>query len=266
MHLDEMIPPVIPQGRTVALYSGGVDSYCMAYLCKPDELLYVHLGGAYGNAEWGNLSMPAGLAGVHLRHLRLPSIGMFEQRDTKVIPGRNAMLCLLAANFGDRILMGSVDSSTGKDKDQGFAGRMTELLGYMYQPQRWLPEGRDVCVQLPVYHLTKTQLVGMVLAAGHDGADLAAATFSCYAPKLDGENGGWKACGQCPPCGRKWMAFTVYGVDVGFDGREAIRMYYDEWRDLRSRKVGRSEQFISDMLHAWHGERLPLPVGLNVVQ
>lgn len=251
----------------MALYSGGVDSYCMSYLCKPDELLYVHMGGAYGTAEWQNLTTPAGLPGVPLRTVTFHALGMFEQRDSKVIPGRNAMLCLLAANYGDRILMGSVDSSTGKDKDPGFASQMTELLAYINQPQRWLPNGRDVSVHLPVYHLTKTQLVGMCLAAGHDADELARNTFSCYQPQNHSGDGKWRACGVCPPCGRKWMAFTVYGVDVGFDGREAIRTYYEEWRELRSRKVGRSEQFISDMLHAWHGEHLPWPMsaGLDVL-
>lgn len=268
MQQPATIPAIHPEGRTVALYSGGVDSYCMAYLCKPDELLYVHMAGAYGAAEWAKLTIPPGVL-APVRSLRFRDLSTFERHD-RVIPGRNIILCTLAANYGDRILMGSVDSSTGKDKDAAFAAHMTELLQYTHQPQRWLPQGRDVSVHLPVYHLTKTQLVGMTIAAGHDGDELAAATFSCYNPQDDdhGLHGPskWRACGVCPPCGRKWMAFTVYGIDVGFDGREAIRTYYEEWRDLRSRNVGRSEQFISDMLHAWHGETLPLPMGLTVVE
>lgn len=264
-------PEVPPTGTTVALYSGGVDSYCMAVLLNPDVLLYVQMGGAYGAAEAANLHVPPGM---ETRISIVPfDLGSYELPDSKVIPGRNAILAVLASNYGDRIQMGSVDSSTGHDKDLIFAARLNDLFRWMYQPARWLTAGRNVQLELPVYHLTKTELVGQVLAAGHDGQLLAQRTFSCYnpvaepvfdtAPAVGGDyvmlrSTRFVPCGKCPPCGRKWMAFSVYGIDVGFDGHEAIKHYWEEV----TQGVGpqRSAQFGRDVVDAWKGRRRDLPV------
>lgn len=191
-------------------------------------------------------------------------LGRFELPDSKVIPGRNATLALLASNYGDDILMGSVDSSTGHDKDGEFAYRLNNLFDWMYQRSRWLPNGRKIRLRLPVYDLTKTELVGQVLARGHDGDQLAGRTFSCYEPRRHSHPGSdWvEPCGQCGPCGRKWMAFTVYGVDVGYDGREALRPYINELekvKDDNGTPPGRSKQFVLDLLDAWDGNKREVP-------
>lgn len=240
----------VSRGTSVALYSGGVDSYCMAYLCEPEILLHVLMAGRYGLQERTALETPPGME-PRLECVDLSDLGLFELANSKVIPGRNAALALVASNYSDEILMGSVDSSTGHDKDEGFAARMNGLFDWMYQPARWLPEGRKVRLRLPLYGLTKTQLVGQVLARGHDGQELADRTFSCYEPS------GVHPCGRCPPCGRKWMAFSVYGIEVGYRGRMAIEHYYREWRSGRG--FQRSAQFTQDMLDAWNGTPRPLP-------
>lgn len=232
--------------KAVALYSGGVDSYCMSCICQPDVLLNVMMGGRYGESERRRLHAPAGME-ERLVTVDLPAMGAWELPGSMVIPGRNAILALVGANYGDLILMASVDSSTGNDKDPEFCDRMNALFDHIFAPQRWLAFGRAVRVDVPVYHLTKTELVGAAIAAGHPAQEIADRTFSCYQPEGD------DPCGVCPPCGRKWAALSVYGADVGFDGREAIRPYLEEL--AHGNPAGRSEQFQRDIIDAWNGYR-----------
>ncbi|WP_306358779.1 MULTISPECIES: 7-cyano-7-deazaguanine synthase [unclassified Nocardia] len=239
-------PPLARWDNAVALYSGGVDSYCMTHLYQPDVLLNVSMGGRYGHTETQRLCLPPGYEPAQLRSVNAFAVGRYEDPDSKIIPGRNAMLGLYALQYGDNILMGSVAGSTGNDKDQEFADRFNHLCDHMFAPQRWLPDGRRVRMILPVKDVTKTQLVGAVLATGHDPELLARNTFSCYEPDRHD-----LPCGKCPACGRKWAAFTVWGVPVGFDGREAFRPYWDEVCDGRADHRG--DQFRLDVVDAWHG-------------
>ena len=235
---------------TVALYSGGVDSYCMSCLCDPDILLYVFMGGRYGDLELRRLKCPPGMDD-RLKVIYMPTIGTWEIPGSLVIPGRNAMLALAGANYGDLILMASVDSSTGNDKDPEFCARMNALFEHMFAPQRWLAWGRAVKLDVPVYTLTKTELVGATIAAGHPAQEIADNTFSCYAPEFG------KVCGKCPPCGRKWASLSVYGADVGYDGHDAIKHYVDELKD--NNPANRSQRFIQDLMDAWLEKRRPVP-------
>lgn len=238
-------PPLTQWPSSVALYSGGVDSYCMSYLHNPDVLLHVNMGGRYGEAETRHMATPPGLED-RLETIHAPILGTYEHSDTKIIPGRNAMLALLATQYGDNILMGSVAASTGNDKDQEFADRFNHMCDHMLAPQRWLPNGRTVRLILPVKHITKTRLVGATLAAGHDPQLLVHNTFSCYEPTTNHQ-----ACGTCPPCGRRWAAFTVWGLDVGFNARPALQPYVDEIR--AGHTAHRSPQFVADVTDAWNG-------------
>jgi hypothetical protein len=222
----------------------------MSCLCDPDILLYVLMGGRYGDLELSELRTPPGMED-RLTVVPMPTIGMWELPGSLVIPGRNAMLALAACNYGEVILMASVDSSTGNDKDPEFCARMNHLFEHMFAPQRWLPCGKVVALDVPVFHLTKTELVGVTIAHGHPAQEIADNTFSCYQPVRH------KVCGRCPPCGRKWAALSVYGADVGYDGRDAIRHYVEEIK--HGNPAQRSERFINDTLDAWNGRRREVP-------
>jgi 7-cyano-7-deazaguanine synthase in queuosine biosynthesis len=237
-------PGLIP-AESCLLYSGGVDSYCCALLTQPEVLLYAKMAGRYGTAEFARLKIPPGMEDRFVS-IDLRQLGEWELSNSKVIPGRNAMLALAGANYADEIQMASVDSSTGNDKDPEFVGRLNHMFEYIFAPQRWLPNGRHVRMTLPVYHLTKAELVGECLRQGYDGQEISDRTFSCYEPHRN------KECGQCAPCGRKWAAFTVWGIDVGFDGRNAIRHYVEEIKD--GPPPYRSTRFCLDILDAWNGE------------
>lgn len=291
LHPDQ--PPDLD--AVVALYSGGVDSYCMSYLCQPDVLLNVNMGGRYGDCETSKMVPPDGFAGLTVK-LECKAIGQQEDAVTSIIPGRNAFLALFGSWYGSTLLLASIFEEAhvgGADKDEGFAAALAGLFDHMLQPQRWLPQGRTVRLLLPVHHLTKAQLVGRALLAGHDPQALAANTFSCYQPvsrptlteHFEGtDHGGivhtWLECGECGACARKWAAFAVWGVDVGFSRPAAVREYMEEakrlyaagltWPDWKHEahrvKAERTGQWVADQMDAWsgvvrpveHAERYPM--------
>lgn len=194
-----------PVGKTVLLYSGGVDSYALAALYRPDVLLHVDVGTTYGNVEMERLAVPQGLHN-RLQQVQLPHLGQFEVQD-RVLPGRNAHLVLLAAHYGDTIMTGAMKDDRVGDQQVEFMVAMNEVLAQLYRPQFWLPEGRNVVLQMPAVHLTKSELVGDYVAAGHDAEALVRDTFSCYYP-LEGQ-----PCHNCPPCRARLQAFRANGID-----------------------------------------------------
>lgn len=258
----------------VALYSGGVDSYCMAYLCQPDVLLQVNMGGKYGDAEVERMRQPEGFAGRVVR-IDCKAIGQQEDSVTAIIPGRNAFLALFGSWYGSTLLLASIYEEAhvgGADKDEGFAAALAQLFDHMLQPQRWLPQGRKVRLLLPVHGLTKAELVGRVLQQGHNPQRLAANTFTCYQPQDRGihwrlpdgtQPPRWRECGECGACARKWAAFAVWGVDVGFPRPAAMWGYYEEARAIEQEHDGRpmfppTARWVRDQFDAWHGVTRPV--------
>lgn len=205
---------------SVLLYSGGVDSYCLAHIYQPDRLLYVDMGTAYGKVEIEHLVAPPGMSD-RLVHTSL-DLGVME-RANRIIPARNAYLVLLAAGYGDRIMMAFTAADVIGDKDERFGVLMTELLGHLWAPQWWVPEGRQVRVELPAKRWTKRQLVGAYLTAGGDAVALARDTISCYATRP----GEPVHCGACKACVRKYAAFILNDIDPGYDAGPALRQLVD---------------------------------------
>ncbi len=202
---------------SVLLYSGGLDSYALAHILQPDTLLHVNMGTAYGQLETRRLAIPAGWRG-QLAFVDLPLV-QWERPDA-IIPGRNAHLVLCAANHGDEIWLAATAGDRVTDKDEVFAERMNDLLAHLFQPQWWLPEGRNVRLSLPAKEWTKQQLVAEYLAAGGDPVAIAYDTVSCYTPR-DGDH-----CGACKPCARKWVALKVNSVEPGYDAEAFVRATY----------------------------------------
>jgi 7-cyano-7-deazaguanine synthase in queuosine biosynthesis len=200
-----------PTGSSVLLYSGGLDSYILAALFHPDTLLHVNLHGRYGDTETVALRAPASAPPVIQTALNL---GQWEDHETLILPGRNAILCIAAANYGDRIWLGATAGDRTKDKDPIFASEINGLLSYMFSDQWWLKDGRDVRVELPIKSFTKRELVAKYVHEGLDTHALVYDTFSCYAPDHDGVE-----CGTCKPCVRKWVALVVNGVEPKTDAR-----------------------------------------------
>lgn len=184
----------------VLLYSGGMDSYALRHIWKPDVTLYVDLHTEYSGREIARLDKDVVV-------VDLPTLKQFERSD-KIIPLRNLFLVCIAAQYGNRIAIGATAGDRVRDKDFTFSDLTSELLSYIWQKDHWT-EGKEIVVELPFKNLTKTQIIAKYVEAGGNPYDLATLSFSCYSPNPIG-----KPCGECKPCFRKWVAFKLNGIEI----------------------------------------------------
>jgi 7-cyano-7-deazaguanine synthase in queuosine biosynthesis len=226
--------------NTVILYSGGLDSYCTAFLMEPDVLLAVDTGTAYGDTELLKMQAPPGYE-TKVQYAGLQGLAKWERPGDLILPGRNAHLVLAAANYGDTIYMAATAGDRVTDKDDTFADLMNELFKHLYQPQWWLPGGRRVRLELPVKHLTKRQIVAAYLMAGGDPDAVVERTFSCYYPKND------EACGGCKPCVRRYVALILNDLKPDVDCSRALSAWNIE---ARSDHWDRGAQEAADVIEA----------------
>ena len=197
-----------PIDKTVLLFSGGMASVCLAYLEKPDVLLMVPQKGSVYNEQEGKCIVELRAAGFFhgtraVTLVDVLNLGRWE-RDDLIIPNRNAHLIMLAANYGDTILLGSVYGDRSFDKDAKFFKLMEGLLDHMNDEQHWT-EKREFDVYAPAKHETKTELVSRFLNEGGD-VELLFKSWSCY-------GGGTQHCGRWKPCFRKRVALINVGED-----------------------------------------------------
>lgn len=184
----------------VLLFSGGLDSYALRHLWKPDLSLYVNLGTEYAPVEMAKLDHRTTV-------YNFTSLQMFERPD-RIIPLRNLFLVSIAAQFGNEIALAATAGDRVLDKSFRFASQVGKILTLLMNDY-WSDRRGDYEVVLPVKDLTKRQLVARYVEAGGDPHELADRSFSCYSPTRD-----LKACGQCKPCFRKWVAFKLNGFDI----------------------------------------------------
>jgi 7-cyano-7-deazaguanine synthase in queuosine biosynthesis len=209
-------PPLLAvPGRKVVLYSGGLDSYCLAYLEKPDICLYANVDSSYSDKELGCLLPPPGDALLVVdSRLRLYDV----ERSDLIVPNRNTLLVMIAAMYGTRIFLGATAGDRSRDKDEEWARACEALLNHVYHyGQHWLPEGRVFAVELPGKMLSKAAIVREYLAAGGGVAQLLE-TVSCY-DRLH------RACGRCKACFRRWVALMANEVDSTGQYAQDPRLY-----------------------------------------
>jgi 7-cyano-7-deazaguanine synthase in queuosine biosynthesis len=184
------------KGKRVLLYSGGLDSWLIDKLWKPDIKLYIDMNTEYSKQEIQNLPND-----VIIEKLDL---GKWERKDA-IIPLRNLYLIMLATNYGDVITLCATKGDRVLDKSFEFADKVTDLLNYLNTPQWWLPEGRSIKIDLSSKHYTKQDLLRMYLNQGGSIEKAWRESFSCYHP-----NAG-TPCMACKPCFRKFVAFAQEG-------------------------------------------------------
>lgn len=189
------------RGKSVLLFSGGMDSLIMNRLLKPDVLLVVSMGADYEDREFGsilNLSKHGDIDGGKVKIL-YDVLGLRAyERDDAIVPNRNAHLVLLASMYGETIWIGAVSGDRSYDKDEQFCAHMKALLDHMWEEQHWT-ERRTFRVEIPFKILTKTRMVANYLMCGGSAASLLR-SYSCYSNA--------QPCGHCKPCFRKWVALV----------------------------------------------------------
>lgn len=180
----------------VQLYSGGMDSWLIDKLWKPDIKLFFDIGTANSDYE---------LERVRKRNdviiVKLP-LAQFEQKDNNYyLPLRNLHFVLYGAHYGDVICLGATGSSTHKDKNETFAELSENVINYLLSET----EERRIKVVMPYRTKTKTEILAEYLKNGGDIEKCYTETFSCYNP----QNG--KPCMKCTSCLSKFTAFYNNG-------------------------------------------------------
>lgn len=194
------------KGKSVLLFSGGMDSVMFDLLLKPDILLYAPTGSNYETIETVRIKELADKNIIDGDKLVIMyetlNLAPFE-RDDLIVPNRNAYLVLLASHFGETIYLGSVYGDRSFDKDKTFYKLMENLLNHMWSEQHWTEE-RKFNVTSPYKDTTKTELIKEYVAAGGKTENILT-SYSCY-------RGEEQACGICKPCVRK--AVSLYCNDI----------------------------------------------------
>lgn len=187
----------------VLLYSGGMDSWLISHIWKPDAKVYVNMHTRYSEAEIARIKQNE----PDVQIVDFP-LGQWE-RDDAIIPLRNLYLIMVICNITkDRdveICLGATAGDRVLDKSYTFIDKATDLLNYLYQPQHWIPSGKKVKINIDFKNKTKTQIIKQFVDNGGNLEDAFNYSFSCYNPV----NG--KECWHCKPCFRKYVSFKLNG-------------------------------------------------------
>lgn len=194
------------RGKTVLLFSSGMDCLCLNQIFHPDIILHINYGGKYGKREKESLNELMKCGAIDKNKVIEYNIGEWlgeRERDDLIIPNRNAYFVLLASELGEVIYLASVKGDRSLDKDLLFYNQMTELLNHMWDSQHWT-EKRVFNVTSPIKHLTKYQLIKLFLK-NRGKKEWLLKSYSCYRGKR-------KPCGECKPCIRKAIALKLNNI------------------------------------------------------
>jgi hypothetical protein len=194
--------------KTVQLVSAGMDSYIINRLENPDVSLFIDNGSRYIETEKRFVER----AGYKNLVILENTLNMAEmERQSAHIPMRNLYFILLAANYGDRIILGSTLGDRAIDTQTEFMAMATEILNYGL-----LEDKRTILVEAPYKMFTKSEYFKKFTDVIHKGdftksiRDIFENSISCYSPD---END--MSCGLCKPCLRKYLSVLyTTGVDT----------------------------------------------------
>ena len=193
-----------PKGKTVLLYSGGMDSWLIDKIAKPDIKLFFDIGTASCKGERARLSSDV------IIDETLIGLGKLEDQGNFIVPLRNMYFIARAAEYGDHIILGTNKTDIHNDKLQPFADKMQDILNYYYGPSLdGFCENRDIVVDFSYKQYNRAELCKLYLDMGGTVEEAINTSFSCYTPKINNTN--VIECHQCRPCFRKMMGFFVNG-------------------------------------------------------
>lgn len=231
--------------KKVLLYSGGMDSWLMSKLWKPDIKLYVDMKTRYSENELARIRKEPDVQVVEF------PLGQWEREDA-IIPLRNLYLAMVACNVTGsedvEILIGATAGDRVLDKSPEFVDKATDLLAYLYTPQHWIPEGKKVRVCIDYKQYTKTDLLKMFKEQCGDLEEAFTRSFSCYDP-VDGHE-----CWHCKPCFRKFTAFSEAGYEFSDDVARTVCSYIktDILPDIEAGTYGRGEKEEHDIVDVYN--------------
>ncbi len=184
--------------KKVLLYSGGMDSWLIDKLWKPDIKLFFDIGTETNKVE---LERARKLDNTLIIDMPL---SQFEQPNHNYyMPLRNLHFVSMAAHYGDEICIGAVACSRYKDNDLHFTQASQDLINYLLSEDA--TRETTVKVVAPYRDYTKSELLGEYIKMGGHINTAYDETFSCYHPTDD------KECMNCTACFSKFTAFYNNG-------------------------------------------------------
>lgn len=193
-HLHHFLTGELPE--EVCLVSG-MDSLITWFRVGFPKALYFDLGHRYAAKEKESVLNVMNKLRANFEVVDIIKLGSFENEDA-TIPGRNAILALAAAQFGDLIYLTVQKGETNiPDRTKGAFEVMssaTQIVG----PAKW--------VLTPWFEKTKAQMIKWYLDEGNPEEYLLEIS-TCYRDTPD------LYCSECPACFRKFVALDYCGVD-----------------------------------------------------
>lgn len=185
--------------KKVLLYSGGMDSWLIDKLWKPDVKLFFNIGTNNSNNELERVKRCNDVTIIDL------PLSEFEQPNNNYfLPLRNLHFITYAAHYGDVICLGATGSSTHKDKNEVFTTLSENVINYLLSEDSSRTE--PVRIVTPFKNMSKTLILSQYLREGGDINKCFEETFSCYNPDKNG-----KPCMKCSSCLSKFTAFYNNG-------------------------------------------------------
>ena len=192
--------------KTVQLVSAGMDSYIINKLERPDVSLFIDNRSKYIETEKKYIQKANYSNLIILEDV----LNMSEmERASANIPMRNLYFILLAANYGDRIIMGSTLGDRAIDTQPEFMTMASDILNYGL-----LEDNRKIIVEAPYKKYTKSDYFKKLIEYNKGDFDKSIKeifenSISCYDPEHD------LSCGLCKPCLRKYLSILyTTGVDT----------------------------------------------------
>lgn len=194
--------------KKVLLYSGGLDSWLIDKIWKPDVKLYINIQGEYNDAEIARLPKDVIV-------LDFPLLGKFEMKN-KFVPLRNLYFLMIASNYGTDICLGATAGDGSKDKNVDFLYFTESMLSYLWNDKKIK---KTIHIEKTFSRLYKNEILDLYISKGGNINQLKDETFSCYTP-ING-----KECFDCYPCFRKFSLLFANGAEYTKEERKKMWEY-----------------------------------------
>lgn len=186
----------------ILLYSGGLDSWLIDKLWKPDKKIYVDLHTEYSEEEKQRLEDDVII-------IDFPDISQF-MLENGVLPLRNLYLLMIACNYSNfddvEICLGATAGDyLYNDKSYTFGKKSEDLLNTIYNVGKFRHPNKNIKINLNFLEYTKYDLLKEYIENGGDIEEAFNKSFTCQHPLNN------KPCWSCKYCFLKWVAFYLAG-------------------------------------------------------